>query len=40
MRELAWHLFSWGRQVSILAPERLKEVMADELAAARQALDQ
>lgn len=40
MRELAWHLFTWGRQVSILGPERLKAVMADELAAAQQALAQ
>ena len=37
MRELAWHLFSWGEQVTILA--RLKSVMAGELAAARRALD-
>ncbi|MFA4949315.1 helix-turn-helix transcriptional regulator [Brevundimonas sp.] len=40
MRELAWHLFSWGQQVRILAPERLKTVMADELAAAQAALAQ
>ena len=39
MRELAWHLFSWGEQVTILAPQRLKSVMAGELAAARRALD-
>jgi predicted DNA-binding transcriptional regulator YafY len=38
MRELAWHLFTWGEQVSILAPERLKSVMAGELAAAERAL--
>lgn len=40
MRELAWHLFSWGQQVRILAPKRLKTVMAEELAAAKAALDQ
>ena len=34
MRELAWHLFTWGDQVRILAPQRLKAVMADELRAA------
>jgi predicted DNA-binding transcriptional regulator YafY len=34
MRELAWHLFSWSGQVRIVAPERLKTVMAAELAAA------
>lgn len=38
MRELAWHLFTWGEQVSILAPDRLKAVMAQELAAAGRAL--
>ena len=38
MRELAWHLFSWGDQVAILAPERLKNVMARELEAAQRAL--
>ena len=39
MRELAWHLFTWGEQAQILAPERLKVVMAGELAAAGRALD-
>lgn len=39
MRELAWHLFTWGEQVQIVAPERLKTVMADALAAAGRALD-
>ncbi|GAA0869488.1 YafY family protein [Brevundimonas basaltis] len=39
MRELAWHLFTWGERVEIVAPERLKSVMADELAAAGRALD-
>ncbi|MBX9616462.1 MAG: WYL domain-containing protein [Caulobacteraceae bacterium] len=39
MRELAWHLFSWGEQVRIIAPSRLKAVMVGELAAARRALD-
>ena len=39
MRELAWHLFTWGEQATILAPERLKAVMAGELDAARRALD-
>ena len=38
MRELAWHLFSWSGQAAILAPERLKEVMADELEKARSAM--
>ncbi|MBW8303595.1 MAG: WYL domain-containing protein [Brevundimonas sp.] len=39
MRELAWHLFTWGEQVQIVAPARLKTVMAGELAAARRALE-
>lgn len=39
MRELAWHLFTWGDQVEIVAPERLKTVMAEELAAARRGLE-
>ena len=39
MRELAWHLFSWGEQVEIVQPARLKTVMAGELAAAQRALD-
>ncbi|OYW92559.1 MAG: DNA-binding transcriptional regulator [Caulobacterales bacterium 32-67-6] len=39
MRELAWHLFTWGEQAMILAPARLKAVMAGELAAAGRALD-
>jgi predicted DNA-binding transcriptional regulator YafY len=39
MRELAWHLFSWGEQVQIVAPERLKAVMTGELAAAQAALE-
>jgi len=38
MRELAWHLFTWGDQVAIVAPDRLKAVMADELAAAQRGL--
>lgn len=39
MRELAWHLFTWGEQVTIVAPPRLKAAMAGELEAARRALD-
>ena len=39
MRELAWHLFTWGDQVEIVAPARLKLVMGEALAAARRALD-
>jgi predicted DNA-binding transcriptional regulator YafY len=39
MRELAWHLFTWGEQATIEAPQRLKAVMAGELAAAGRALE-
>jgi len=38
MRELAWHLFTWGEQVEIIEPARLKAVMAGELASAQRAL--
>jgi predicted DNA-binding transcriptional regulator YafY len=39
MRELAWHLFTWGEAATIVAPQRLKAVMKGELAAAHRALD-
>ena len=38
MRELCRHLFSRGEQVETAAPERLKAVMAEALAAAGRAL--
>jgi predicted DNA-binding transcriptional regulator YafY len=31
MRELAWHLFTWGDKVAIVAPLTLKDMMAAEL---------
>ncbi len=31
MLELAWHLFSWGPNFEIIAPERLKRIMRGEL---------
>jgi predicted DNA-binding transcriptional regulator YafY len=31
MLELAWHLFSWGDKVEILAPRSLREQMLEEL---------
>jgi predicted DNA-binding transcriptional regulator YafY len=37
MRELAWHLFTWGDKVEILGPQRLKEMMLSELAVAARA---
>ena len=39
MRELAGHLFRWGDQVEIVAPVRLKAMMAEALKAAQAALD-
>jgi predicted DNA-binding transcriptional regulator YafY len=37
MRELAWHLFTWGYKVEILGPESLRRMMQGELAAAMRA---
>jgi predicted DNA-binding transcriptional regulator YafY len=37
MRELAWHLFTWGDKLEIVAPQRLKTMMRDELAVALKA---
>ena len=37
MRELAWHLFTWGEGVRIEKPERLKQAMQEALAAAQRA---
>jgi predicted DNA-binding transcriptional regulator YafY len=34
MLELAWHLFSWGDKIEILAPDKLRAVMRRELEAA------
>lgn len=34
MRELAWHLFTWGDKVEIVEPPALKDVMRGELEAA------
>ena len=32
MKELAWHLFSWGTQITVEAPERLRQIMRAEIA--------
>lgn len=34
MRELAWHLFTWGDKVEIVEPQALKDMMVGELEAA------
>jgi predicted DNA-binding transcriptional regulator YafY len=31
MRELAWHLFTWGADVEVLAPERLRVLLVEQL---------
>ena len=36
MRELAWHLITWGADVEVLAPERLRDLVVE---AARTALE-
>jgi predicted DNA-binding transcriptional regulator YafY len=36
MRELAWHLFTWGDKIAILAPPILRETMISEIAVARE----
>jgi predicted DNA-binding transcriptional regulator YafY len=37
MRELAWHLFTWGDQVQVLAPEVLKQTLIEQIELARRA---
>jgi len=39
MLELAWHLFTWGDKVDILAPPSLRTTMAEQLDLAREALE-
>ena len=38
LRELAEHLFTWGGEVAIVAPDALRQVMQERLEAARSAL--
>jgi predicted DNA-binding transcriptional regulator YafY len=37
MRELAWHLFTWGDRVRVLAPEILRQTLVEEIEIARRA---
>ena len=37
MRELAWHLFTWGDKVRIVAPQALQDMMIQEIDVARRA---
>lgn len=36
MRELAWHLFTWGDKAEIVAPLALRDMMAQEIEVARR----
>ena len=36
MRELAWHLFTWGDKVRVLAPEILRRTLVAEIETARR----
>ena len=38
LRELAEHLFTWGGEVAIIAPDDLRQVMQERLEAAQAAL--
>jgi predicted DNA-binding transcriptional regulator YafY len=37
MLELAWHLFTWGDKVQVLAPELLRETLVEQIEIARRA---
>ena len=37
MLELAWHLFTWGDKIEIIAPQLLKTTLADQIEIARKA---
>jgi predicted DNA-binding transcriptional regulator YafY len=37
MLELAWHLFTWGDKVQVLAPETLRATLVREIEVARKA---
>ncbi|NHQ76049.1 WYL domain-containing protein [Roseovarius gahaiensis] len=37
LREMCWHLFRWGNQVSIISPKPLREVMENSIQEAAQA---
>ena len=37
MRELSWHLFTWGGDIEIVAPQALKDMMVAELQEAGRA---
>jgi predicted DNA-binding transcriptional regulator YafY len=36
MRELAWHLFTWGDKAQVVAPQALQDMLAEEIEVARR----
>jgi predicted DNA-binding transcriptional regulator YafY len=36
MRELAWHLFTWGDKAQVVAPQALQDMLVDEIEVARR----
>jgi predicted DNA-binding transcriptional regulator YafY len=36
MRELAWHLFTWGDKAEVVAPQALQDMMVEEIEVARR----
>jgi predicted DNA-binding transcriptional regulator YafY len=36
MLELAWHLFTWGDKIEVVAPETLRETLAGQIEIARR----
>ena len=39
MRELAWHLFTWGDKALVVAPQALQDMLVQEIEVARQTHD-
>ena len=37
MRELAWHLFTWGDKIRVVAPQTLQDTLVSEIETARRA---
>ena len=37
MRELAWHLFTWGDKIRVVAPQTLQDMLVSEIELARRA---
>jgi len=37
MRELAWHLFTWGDRIRVVGPPSLQDMLVSEIEVARKA---